>query len=150
MDIGVYTIYPMVALFGKPNYIKADAYMLNTGVDGEGSVVFNYDDMMGTIQYSKISNSYIPSEIQGEEGSIIIEQINSFNKITIRYRDGREEVISNEQFEKESMFYEVEEFIKIIKEGKRESEINSHENSLNTMKIMDEVRKQIGLVYLAD
>jgi len=48
------------------------------------------------------------------------------------------------------MFYEVEEFIKIIKEGKRESEINSHENSLNTMKIMDEVRKQIGLVYLAD
>ncbi|MFR5172759.1 MAG: oxidoreductase, partial [Clostridium paraputrificum] len=143
-------IYPMVALFGKPNYIKADAYMLNTGVDGEGSVVFNYDDMMGTIQYSKISNSYIPSEIQGEEGSIIIEQINSFNKITIRYRDGREEVISNEQFEKESMFYEVEEFIKIIKEGKRESEINSHENSLNTMKIMDEVRKQIGLVYLAD
>ena len=124
--------------------------MLKRGVDGEGSVVFNYDDMMGTIQYSKISNSYIPSEIQGEEGSIIIEQINSFNKITIRYRDGREEVISNEQFEKESMFYEVEEFIKIIKEGKRESEINSHENSLNTMKIMDEVRKQIGLVYLAD
>lgn len=106
--------------------------------------------MMGTVQYSKISNSYIPSEIQGEEGSIIIEQINSFNKIIIRYRDGREEVISNEQFEKESMFYEVEEFIKIIKEGKRESEINSHENSVNTMKIMDEVRKQIGLVYLAD
>ena len=150
MDIGVYTIYPMVALFGKPASIKADAYMLKTGVDGEGSIVFNYDEMMGAVQYSKISNSYIPSEIQGEEGSIIIEQINSFNKIIIRYRDGREEVISNEQFEKESMFYEVEEFIKIIKEGKRESEINSHENSIHTIEIMDEVRKQIGLVYLAD
>ena len=110
-----------------------------------------FDSIIDQKQLSTVKNSrYIPSEIQGEEGSIIIEQINSFNKITIRYRDGREEVISNEQFEKESMFYEVEEFIKIIKEGKRESEINSHENSLNTMKIMDEVRKQIGLVYLAD
>lgn len=150
MDIGVYTIYPMIVLFGEPKFIKADAYMLETGVDGQGTVIFNYDEMMGAVQYSKISNSYIPSEIQGEEGSIIIEQINSFNKITIKYRDGREELISNEQFINEGMCYELQEFINIIKEGKRESEINSHENSLSTMKVMDEVRKQIGLVYPAD
>lgn len=150
MDIGVYTIYPMVALFGAPKSIKADGYMLETGVDGEGSIVFNYDDMMGAVQYSKISNSYIPSEIQGEEGSIVIEQINSFNKLTIKYRDGREEIISGEQLTDESMYYEVQEFINLIKGNKRESEINSHRNSLKTMEIMDEARKQIGLVYPAD
>jgi len=36
MDIGVYTIYPMVVLFGKPNKIQASGVKLSTGVDGQG------------------------------------------------------------------------------------------------------------------
>lgn len=150
MDIGVYCIYPMVVLFGEPNEIKAEAVILETEVDGEGSISFKYDDMIGDIQFSKISNSYLPSEIQGEEGSILIEKINSFRKIKIIYRDGREEIISKEQEKTYDMCYEVEEFINLIKENKRESDINSHKNSLVVMKLMDEARKQIGIRYPAD
>lgn len=36
MDVGVYTIYPMVVLFGRPNSIKASGVKLFTGVDGLG------------------------------------------------------------------------------------------------------------------
>ncbi|WP_458339829.1 Gfo/Idh/MocA family protein, partial [Clostridium perfringens] len=99
MDIGVYCIAPMINLFGKPKTIKADGIMLETGVDGEGSVVFGYDDMDGAVIYSKISNSYLPSEIQGEEGSIIIDRINTFEKVKIVYRDGREEDLTLEHKE---------------------------------------------------
>ena len=42
MDIGVYTIYPMVALFGKPEGITAQGTLLSTGVDGQGTVSFRY------------------------------------------------------------------------------------------------------------
>lgn len=150
MDIGVYTIYPMVVLFGKPKSLKADAYMLGTGVDGQGTVMFDYEDMKGVVQYSKISNSYIPSEIQGEEGSIIIDKINTFNEITIRYRDGREEIISKEQDVVGDMRYEIEEFIRTIKSGEKESKINSHKNSLEVMEVMDKVREEIGLRFNAD
>ncbi len=94
MDIGVYCIHPMVNLFGAPKSVKAVSHVLQTGVDGEGSAVFQYDDMDAIIQYSKVADSYIPSEIQGEEGSIIIEKLNLFEKAIIKYRDGREEDIS--------------------------------------------------------
>ncbi len=47
--------------------VKAVSHILQTGVDGEGSAVFQYDDMDAIIQYSKVADSYIPSEIQGEE-----------------------------------------------------------------------------------
>lgn len=149
MDIGVYCIYPMVCLFGAPKEIKVNNFMLESGVDGQGSALFKYDDMDGSIIYSKIANSYLPSEIQGEEGTIIIDTIHDMNKITINYRNGNTEVISVNQIE-ENMMYEVKEFIELINNNNLESKINSNENSLNTSKIMEEIRKQIGLVYPAD
>ena len=54
MDIGVYTIAPMVALFGKPNDIKASAYMLESGADGEGSIIFKYDDKKDFLYFKGI------------------------------------------------------------------------------------------------
>lgn len=149
MDIGVYCIYPMVCLFGLPKEIKANSFMLESGVDGQGTALFKYDDMDGSIIYSKIANSYLPSEIQGEEGTIIIDNIHDMRKITINYRNGKTEVISIEQIE-ESMMYEAKEFIDLISNDACESIINSHENSLNTSKIMEEIRRQIGLVYPED
>ena len=149
MDIGVYTIAPMVALFGMPKSVKSSAYMLGSGVDGEGSIIAKYNGIECNVIYSKISDSYLPSEIQGEEGSIIIDHISRMNYVKIVYRDGHEEIISIKQAEND-MFYEVEEFISLVNNNKRESEINSLEFSKNIIRIMDEARRQINLVYEAD
>ncbi len=149
MDIGVYCISPMVNLFGRPKTIKANGIMLNTGVDGEGSIVFGYDDMEGVVIYSKISDSYIPSEIQGEEGNIIIDRINGFNNVKIIYRDGREEDLSLKQ-NSADMCYEVEEFVNLIKSGEQESKINSLKVSRDVIGVIEEARKQIGVIYPAD
>lgn len=149
MDIGVYSIYPMVVLFGKPKGIKASSYMLESGVDGEGTIIFKYDDMEGTVMYSKISNSYLPSEIQGEEGTILIDKINNMESVKIIYKDGSVEELSREQKEY-GMYYEIEEFISVINQEKEESKINSLENSKIVIEVMDEARRQIGLEYPAD
>jgi len=149
MDLGVYCIYPMVVLFGSPTTIKANAYMLKSGVDGHGTIGFSYDNMNAEVIYSKVTNSYLHSEIQGEEGSILIDKIHGPENIEIRYKDGSVEDISA-PIEKSEMYYEVEEFIKLIKEGEIESAINSHTNSLATINLLDEVRNQIGLVFPAD
>ncbi|WP_449539788.1 Gfo/Idh/MocA family protein [Ferdinandcohnia sp. Marseille-Q9671] len=149
MDIGVYCIYPMVQLFGKPESIKASGLMLDSGVDGEGSILAHYKDMEGMVMFSKITNSYIPSEIQGENGSILIDKISSPEKVEIHYRDGRIEDISNLP-DKHTMYYETKEFIECIKNGFLESTVNTHENSIAVMEMLDEARKQIGLVFPAD
>ncbi|RXJ02564.1 gfo/Idh/MocA family oxidoreductase [Anaerobacillus alkaliphilus] len=149
MDIGIYCIYPSVILFGKPNQVKANGYLLSSGVDGEGSLLLSYDQMETVIFHSKITNSYLPSEIQGENGTMIIDKLNVPEHVEIRYRDGSSEVFSKEQVSN-SMYYEVKEFIYLINNNRRESEMNSYENSYLTALIMEDARKQMGLVFPAD
>lgn len=149
MDIGTYCIQPLVNLFGKPNKIKASSLKLESGVDGEGSVILSYDDMEGVVIYSKISNSYIQGEIQGENGSIVFDKINPIEKVLIIYKDGRTEDISMPQ-RKESMYYEIKGFIQDIKSGKLESDINSHFQSITSIDIIENARKQTGIVFPAD
>lgn len=149
MDIGIYTIYPMVVLFGKPSKISATGIKLTTGVDGQGAINFEYDGMNATVLYSKIADSTLETEIEGEEGTIVSDRINIINRVTLKYRNGKETEISTPNSLHE-YYYEIAEFINLIEAGKRQSKINSHENSLITLEIIDEIRVQLGIVYPAD
>lgn len=149
MDLGIYCIYPMVTLFGKPESVQASAVMLSSGVDGEGSLVVRYPEMDGVIMYSKITDSYLPTEIQGEYGTIVIDRINQPYEVKILYRDGTTEELTCFQ-PQESMYYEALEFIELILSGKRESQINTHARSLAVAELMEEARRQFGLRYAAD
>ncbi len=149
MDLGIYCIYPMVTLFGKPESVQASAIMLSSGVDGEGSLVVRYPEMDGVIMYSKITDSYLPTEIQGEYGTIVIDRINQPYEVKILYRDGTTEELTCFQ-PQESMYYEALEFIELILSGKRESQINTHARSLAVAELMEEARRQFGLRYAAD
>ncbi|KIL35584.1 oxidoreductase [Gordoniibacillus kamchatkensis] len=149
MDLGIYCIYPLAVLFGLPERIRANAWMLGSGVDGEGSLLLSYPDMEAVILYSKIANSALPSEIQGEHATMAIDRINELGKVEIRYRDGSVEDVSRPQ-PGHSMAYEVREFIAAVASGRTESETNSLASSLTAMRIMDEARRQIGLEFPAD
>ncbi|TKC18068.1 Gfo/Idh/MocA family protein [Robertmurraya kyonggiensis] len=149
MDIGVYCLYPAVALFGKPKEIKASGFLLETGVDAEGSLVLQYEDKDVLLMFSKITNSYVQSEVQGEEGSIVFDKLNPPEDVKIRYRNGEVEDIAQVQVN-HPMYYETNEFIELLQNGKRESSINSYEVSLQVMEILDEARKQMGVVYPSD
>ena len=149
MDLGIYCIYPMVTLFGKPEDIQASAIMLSSGVDGEGSLMARYPDMDGVIMYSKIADSYLPTEIQGENGTIVIDRINQPYEVKIMYRDGTTEELTRSQ-PQESMYYEALEFIELIQEGCFESAMNTHARSLAVAELMEEARHQFGLRYASD
>lgn len=159
MDIGVYTIYPMVVLFGRPLTVSATGQLLPTGVDGHGAVNFAYDGMEATVIYSKIADSRLRSEIQGEDGIISLESINRMQDIRLLPRavnlggglrtEAREEVLTVESHNNE-YYYEVAEFVNLILSGRRESAINSHANSLAVMEIIDEIRRQTGVTFPAD
>ncbi|MFD1952860.1 Gfo/Idh/MocA family protein [Paenibacillus thailandensis] len=149
MDLGIYCLYPLVACFGAPKAVKATAVMLESGVDGEGSILLEYDDMEAVVAYSKITNSHLPSEIQGENGNMLIDRISEPGDIRIEYRDGRVETLGTPG-DRPIMSYELDHFVQLVLEGKTESPVNSFANSMATMRIMDEARRQFGLVYPAD
>ena len=158
MDIGVYTVYPMVVLFGRPNKISVSGVVLSTGTDGQGAVNFEYEGMNATVLYSKIANSSLPTEIEGEDGNFMLDKINQINRVTWQARpvasSGKGPLTPVEDIsvvtDKDEYYYEVAEFINLVQAGKLESEVNSHENSLITIEIIDEVRRQLGVSFLAD
>lgn len=150
MDIGIYCIYPLIDLFGVPESIKAVGTILEDGgVDGSGSVLMQYKDMEAVVIHSKISDSKLPSEIQGEKGSILIDRIGSPGEITLILRDGTKEVLAPSTF-REDMYYEAAEFVETIRSGKSFSKINHEKLAISVHEVMDEIRKQIGLVFPSD
>ena len=77
MDIGIYTIYPMVTLFGEPDSIHAQALTCivptSSGgrkVDLGGTASFSYDGMEAEVIYSKVADSRLRTEISFDEGII--------------------------------------------------------------------------------
>ena len=77
----------------------------------------------------------LPNEIQGENGVIEIDKISDPKQIIIKYKDGQTEDISIKH-EFDSMYYEVEEFIKCVKNKQLESTINTHEISRSVTMIL--------------
>ena len=158
MDIGIYTIYPMVALFGKPQKIEAQGIVLHTGADGQGAVNFQYDGMNATVLYSKIANSALPTEIEGEAGNLLLDKIHITKQVDFIPRQvtaqGKEQENHCQSIgvplDKSEYYYEMAEFMNLIEQGKQESILNSWENSLTTLEIIDEIRRQLGVHYPAD
>ena len=154
MDIGVYTIWPMVVLFGEPSGISSN--LMTYKIEGhgltdlQGSVDFKYDGFNATVLYSKISDSYLPTEIAGEDGNIILDKIHTCRDLKFiphaQPSSGRatqltiEDHTSDDQHD--SYFHEFKEFIDCVQRGE-ESKINSPERSITVMKILDEIRKNI-------
>lgn len=65
------------------------------------------------------------------------------------HKDGVVEDLSLKQ-DYPFMYYELKEFIDLIVMGKKESKVNSYKNSYNTMLVMDEIRRQIGVNFPND
>lgn len=145
MDIGYYCIAFTVELFGKPQKIQADALLLDSGVDGCGTVLLNYGDFSVTIDHSKISNSVLPSEIQGELGSLVIEKISLCEKIYLYQPQMRDLTLPQAD---NSMSYEAAFFARQITQGKMDEK--SVLRSKQTAQVITEIRKLTGVTFPAD
>lgn len=146
-DIGVYCIHALAKLFGEPDKIKTDSVFLENGVDGSGSILAEFEEMRANLVYSKISNSDIPSTIRGENGTMVIREIVNPCEVGIFYNNNETETI----FSKEplcNLIYEIKEWVRLIEK----QEVNNPHNkySVLTLKIMDEARRQTGIVFPAD
>lgn len=151
-DIGVYTTFPTVALFGAPLDVKAHLVTLPTAfgpTDVQGTAELLYPGMTVNLAYSKVVDSKLPTEICGEGGNISMDAIHICRQVEYEPHraptSGRGPATSTETIasglEKDEYFYEFEEFISVIESGRLESDINSLEVSLTNMEVMEKIRK---------
>ena len=150
MDIGVYCVHTLLYLLGMPEKISGFAVMLRSGVDGAGDILAKYQDKIAEVSYSKITDSSLPNEIQGENGYMTIEGLNAPARVTITYRDGRTEELPLEEIPfKKDLSYEVQAFIDMIQKEDH-SEASFNERTRISLETMDAARVQMQMHFPND
>ena len=144
MDIGCYAVHVCVMLFGKPKSVYAKSVKLHNGVEGMGTAFLDYGDMTVEVVYSKITESYNPSTITGEDGDVLIGKLSMMETVAVHMR-GEDKKMLIENREGMNMIYETTDFVKMIR-GELSAELYNS-NTRITMEIMDEIRKQNGIVF---
>lgn len=158
MDIGIYTLWPMVALLGEPAGISGLRVLTKDlpgrGVtDLQGTIDFVYPGLNATVFYSKIADSFLPTEISGEGGSLLLDRIHICRRLTLfphgapasgRGEDSAGQDLSEaEVTRRDDYYFEFLEFISCVLSG-RESAVNSPDTSIAVLRILDEVRRRFS------
>ena len=143
IDMGVYPVSLLLQLFGEPDDFISKAVFLPGSIDGQGTMICSYPDMTATLMWSKITQDTLPSEIQGEGGSIIIDKVSKPTEIELVMRDGTRSVYET-LCDKPVMYYELRDFLRQIV-GKAMPQFNL--NSALEAKLMEKAREQMGINF---
>lgn len=137
-DLGIYCIYPVVDFFGLPDKLNLDWQKSRDNADLGALINLEYTNFNGIIRVSKIVSNENQSVIYGTNASMYINSINHFEKITIKYNDGRKEeyVRSNEILMEPELDY----FVAKISQSCT-NEYVERQLTLNVAKILDELRR---------
>lgn len=147
MDIGYYCLACALALWGEPQRVQAQATLLESGVDAHGTVTMHYGDFDVTLLHSKVSDSHIPSEIQGEAGSLVIDKLAEVQRVTLFLRGGPAQDLTPTQHNN-TMRYEAEQFAGLVAEHNIEH--SGLALARSTARLLTEIRQQTGVVFPAD
>lgn len=153
MDMGVYPVFLAYIILGKPDQVLAASRMHTTGVDLQTSAIFKYKNGMANIMSGFVSESDMMARIYGTKGRIYIHPVwhESESYSIIKGNKGDENDYEEKKYTLPKLgkgyTYEIEECKKCISQNKIESDLWSHQNSLDLMEITDEIRSQIGLKY---
>lgn len=113
MDLGVYTVYAAVDLFGKPKTVSASAAFSDSGADLAGAAIFGYGDFTAALTYSKIGQGALGSEIIGDNGVVKIGSVSQYADISL-VQNGRETLLFGTPSRAEVMRGEAEKFADYI------------------------------------
>ncbi len=94
MDIGVYSVEPMIALFGEPETIRCAPVLLdestrgltNGAIDGAGVILAAYPDKVVTLHYSKITADLAENQVEGELGTWTLDALSTPSRYRVDMR----------------------------------------------------------------
>ncbi len=148
LDVGLYPV-TYVCAFNQSEVkeIKALSTFTETGVDQSSVVLMKFEDeMLATIQCSIGAILNDTQTFGYEQGKIEVFGMPEMSLIKVY--EGNEEVLEIDiELDKDGYQYQIEEAFEAIENNQIEPKSLSHRQSLKVMRILDEIRREIGLVY---
>ena len=148
LDVGIYPIAFAFMVFGKkPNRITGLADMASTGVDAAMGCTLGFEGGGLALLYSAM-NAETPqvAEIIGQKGRIVIPQFWSPREAHL-YIGGELIESFKGDHEGEGYQFEIAAVQEDIRNGRLENELMPLDESIAIAEVMDELRRQWGLVY---
>lgn len=148
LDAGIYPVSFASMIFGdKPKTVSSSAHIGETGVDEEFSMLLSYESgqramLNGAVRLDLPNDAFI----HGTEGYIHIPHFLNARSATL-YVGGEEVEKFTDDRECTGYAFEAEEVGRCLLEGLTESPTITLDESLNIMKLLDQVRDQWGLKY---
>jgi predicted dehydrogenase len=154
LDIGIYNVFMVLSILGRPDSIEASMTAASTGVDEQCAVLFKYaDGALAQLFSSFTSDLATEADINGEKGRIRLTNRFYEPSTSIEFYPGRVDSKQLIPFEKEPGFgyqYEARHVGDCLRLGLTESPVMSHADSLLLMETLDRVRNAAGIHYAAD
>jgi predicted dehydrogenase len=141
-DLGVYVVSALVALFGEPERVVAATVPITGGADGAGAALAVYNGFVADLGWSKITASDLPSEVQGELATLVIDHVPAPRRLELRRLDGTVEefVVDAPAFD---LCYELERFAQLCDGADATVD---HERTLATLRTLEAIREAAELV----
>jgi predicted dehydrogenase len=151
LDIAVYPLLWALGTLGFPQTVSATGFVNDDGVDAQNAMTLGYNHgAQVQLTSSLLSHGPRTATIAGSLGFLqSLGSINNPRKLTVvKGRDERR----TEVFDVvgKGYTYELREVTRCIQQGLTESPVMPLEDSLNTMRLFDGVRAQLGVSYPND
>lgn len=147
LDIGIYPVFAALTLLGKPDTISAKAEFGETGVDQSCHIAFKYQNGVRAQLLSTIDKTTpTTATINFEKATLTINRrFHEPTSVTI-LQNNQEKTVSFD-VKTNGYNFEAEHVQQMLAEGRTESTVMNFEKSLELIGLLDDIRKEIGLVY---
>ena len=148
LDVGIYVVsFAAMVLGSDPTHIAASAHIGETGVDENTGILLRYNSgAVATLSCAIRASSPHTAQIVGSEG--IISVASSWWKgDTATLKAGNREECVELPLTGNGYNYEAEEVARCLDEGLLQSPVMPLDETVALMRILDEIRSQIGLKY---
>ncbi len=140
MDLGVYSAYMALQLFGYPKTI--DAYSTPIcDVDGTDTVILGYDGFQAVLTMSKLAESRIRSEVICEGGTLTLGLLSRLQEINYYPISGKMQTLFDTSDFAESMTWEIRDFLSYISGA---DYTHMQQLSRDSIRLLTDIREKIG------
>lgn len=147
LDIGIYPVFLVYSILGKPLEIEAEAEFTETGVDSECRIKFKYPDHVEADLHSSFKEKTpTVAEIELENGKIIMNS-RFHEPTTVTFISEGNEETKDYGVDTTGYYFEAEHVTEMLQKSLTESEVMSLDKTLDVMELLDSIRSTIKLEY---